>query len=157
MTEIEQAFVALARAKSTVKNMLKSLKNAQIWSTYDAFTRGGIITHMKKCSYIDESEKNYHVLSLQLSHLRSELGDVEGLALSGFNEISSSQRAIDFWFDNILTDLSIRNKIKGNAEQMNRLLTNLNTIESMLNSKLNQKSEELLKNRRREEEFRLSI
>ncbi|MDR0471608.1 MAG: hypothetical protein LBH79_07815 [Nitrososphaerota archaeon] len=157
ITEIEQAISALAHAKATVKTMLQSLKSAQDWATYDAFTRGGIITHMKKYSHIDEAEKNYHLLSSQLRNLQSELNDVEGLTLSGFNEISSSQRAIDFWFDNIFTDLSIRNQVKDNAEQMNRLLTNMNTIESTLNSKLNQKSEELLKNRHREEEFLLSI
>jgi hypothetical protein len=157
ITEIEQAITALAHAKSTVKTMLKSLKSAQNWATYDAFTRGGIITHVKKYSHIDEAEKNYHLLSSQLSNLQSELNDVEGLTVSGFNEISSSQRTIDFWFDNIFTDLSIRNQVKDNAEQMNRLLTNMNTIETSLNSKLNQKSEELLKNRHREEEFLLSL
>ena len=157
ITEIEQAISALAHAKATVKTMLKSLKSAQDWATYDAFTRGGIITHMAKYSHIDEAEKNYHLLSSQLHNLQSELNDVEGLTLSGFNEISSSQRTIDFWFDNIFTDLSIRNQVKDNAEQMNRLLTNMNTIESTLNSKLNQKSEELLKNRHREEEFLLSL
>jgi len=140
ITEIEQAISALAHAKATVKTMLQSLKSAQDWATYDAFTRGGIITHMKKYSHIDEAEKNYHLLSSQLRNLQSELNDVEGLTLSGFNEISSSQRTIDFWFDNIFTDLSIRNQVKDNAEQMNRLLTNMNTIESTLNSKLNQKS-----------------
>ena len=157
ITELKQALSTLAHAKATVKNTLKSLKSAQNWTTYDIFVRGGIITHMAKYSHIDEAEKNYHLLSSQLRHLNSELNDIADLTLFEFNEISSTQRSVDIWFDNIFTDLSVHNKVKGNTEQMTRLLNNLNTIESTLNSKLDQRKTELQENRCREETLLLSL
>ncbi|MCL2359731.1 hypothetical protein [Candidatus Bathycorpusculum sp.] len=157
ITETERALDALAHVKLTVENTLKSLKSAQDWATYDLFARGGVISHMAKYSRIDEAEKNYHLLLSQLQHLKSELNDMEGLTVSGFNEISSSQRSVDFWFDNIFTDLSVRNKVKDNTEQMYRLLNDITTIESTLKSKLNQATKGLMENRRQEEDFLLSV
>jgi hypothetical protein len=47
-------------------------------------------------------------------------------AVLNINEISSCQRAIDFWLDNIFTDWSERNQIQGNAEQIHLVLRNIN-------------------------------
>ena len=157
MTEIEEALKVAARAKSTAQITAKSLDSAEGWATFDAFTRGGLITHMAKYSHIDDAEKNFNVLSNNLRELKTELSDVQGLTIDGLNEISSGQRAVDFWFDNIFTDLSVRSQIKDNIEQIRRLLGSINKVESILKAKLTEKEKEFAANRRREEELLLQI
>jgi len=157
MTEIEEALRAASRALSTAEKIANSLDSARGWATYDAFTRGGIISHMAKYSHIDEAEANFNVLSHNLQELKSELGDVQGLTVSGLTEISSGQRTIDFWFDNIFTDLSVRGQIRDNAEQVAQLITSIRNAEAMLQAKLRELESTLEKNRRSEEELLLSI
>jgi len=157
MTEIEEALRAASRARSTAEKITNSLDSAQGWATYDAFTRGGIISHMAKYSHIDEAEANFNVLSHNLRELKSELSDVQGLTVSGLTEISSGQRTIDFWFDNIFTDLSVRGQIRDNAEQVAQLITSIRNAEAMLQAKLRELESALEKNRRSEEELLLSI
>ncbi|MCL2125715.1 MAG: hypothetical protein FWH33_06980 [Oscillospiraceae bacterium] len=157
MTEIREASSAASRAKSTALSALESLKSAQGWATYDVFTRGGIISHVAKYSHIDNAERNFNVLSSQLRALRKELGDVAGMTTNGLNEISSTQRAVDFWFDNIFTDLSVRGQIKNNAEEINRLLRGISSAESVLNRKQKEYEARLASNRRAEEELLVSL
>lgn len=157
MTEIEEALRAASRAMYTADKIAESLDSAEGWATFDAFTRGGIISHMAKYSHIDEAEENFNVLSHNLRELKSELGDVQGLTVSGLNEISSGQRAVDFWFDNIFTDLSVRGQIKDNAEQINHLIEKINKAESALKEKLRETESEFTRNKRSEEELLLSI
>lgn len=157
ITEIKEALRAAARTKSTAQSTLDSLMSAEGWATYDVFTRGGIISHIAKYSHIDSAERNFHTLSSELRDLKSELNDVRGLTVSGLNEISSGQRAVDFWFDNIFTDLSVRGQIKDNAKEINRLLYTISAAESALNSKLREAEVELTANSRREEELLVSL
>ena len=157
ITEIKEALSAAARAKSTAQSALKSLESAEGWATYDAFTRGGIISHMAKYSHIDSAEQGFHKLSSQLRDLKSELSDVHGLTSSGLSEISSFQRTVDFWFDNIFTDLSVRGQIKDNAGEIRRLLSGINAAESALKTRLRAEETRLTENGRREEELLVSL
>ena len=157
ITEIEEALRAASRAKSTANKIAKSLDSAEGWATFDAFTRGGIISHMAKYSHIDEAEKDFNTLSHNLRELKVELGDVEGLSVSGLTEISLGQRIADFWFDNIFTDLSVRSQIKDNAEKVQILIKNITATEFSLNSKRAERETELAENRQREEELLLSM
>jgi hypothetical protein len=112
---------------------------------------------MAKYSHIDEAEENFNVLSHDLRKLKAELGDVEGLSVSGLNEISSGQRAVDFWFDNIFNDLSVRSQIKDNAAKIKSLIKNVDKTEAALKAKLREREKELVKNKQLEEELLLSV
>jgi len=157
ITEIKEALSAAARVKSTAQEAFESLKSAEGWATYDAFTRGGIFSHIAKYSHIDSAEQSFHTLSSQLRDLKSELSDVHGLTVSGLSEISSVQRTVDFWFDNIFTDLSVRGQIKDNAGEISRLLGAIDAAESALRAKLRAEEARFEENRRREEELLLSL
>jgi hypothetical protein len=157
ITEIEEALRVAARAKSTAKEISKSLDSAEGWATFDILSRGGIISHIAKYSHIDEAEKNFNVLSALLRELKNELKDVHGLTAAGLSEISSTQRAVDFWFDNIFTDLSVRRQIKDNIEQVRQVLGNISLTETALNAKLKEKEKEFAGNRQAEEELLLSV
>jgi len=157
LTDINEALTAAASVKLTAQKILDSLRSAENWATYDVFAGGGIIIHAAKYSHIDNAEKNFHLLSSQLRNLKSELNDVHDLTVPELNEISSNQRIIDFWFDNIFTDLSVRGKIRDNTEQIRYLLHNINSIMSTLKSKLTDEEAKLVENKRCEEELLLSI
>ncbi len=157
ITEIEEALKAANRAMSTADKIAKSLDSAESWATFDAFSRGGIISHMAKYSHIDEAEQNFNVLSHNLQELKSELNDVQGLTVSGLSEISNGQRTIDFWFDNIFTDLSVRSQIKDNAEKIDELIKNIDKAKAVLGSKRRELENKLDKNKQSEEELLLSI
>jgi multidrug efflux pump subunit AcrA (membrane-fusion protein) len=157
ITEIKEALNAASRVKNTAKIIFESLNSAENWATYDVFAGGGIISHMKKYSHVDNAEQNFHTLSSQLRDLKTELNDVHNLTMPELSEISSTQRTIDFWFDNIFTDLSVRRQIKDNSEQIRQVLNSINTIEAALNSKLKQKETEFTKNRQGEEELLLAM
>jgi len=155
ITEIKEALNATNRVKSTAKTISKELNNADTWATIDIFTRGNLLQHAIKYSHIDSAEQNFHILSAQLNDLKNELNDVQNLSILELTEISSTQRVIDVFFDNIFIDLAIQRQISDNANQIAHLLNNINIIESALISKLKQKEIEFTENRQQEEEFLL--
>jgi hypothetical protein len=112
---------------------------------------------MAKYSHIDEAERRFGVLSSQLRDLKTELADVKGMSVDGLSEISGVQRAVDFWFDNIFTDLSVRGQIMDNAAELDRLLHGIETAEAVLSAKLKQCKSELAANRRAEESLLVSL
>ncbi|MCC8123092.1 MAG: hypothetical protein LIO58_06105 [Oscillospiraceae bacterium] len=156
ITEIREALSAAALVKETAQSARDSLKSAEGWATYDVFGGGGIISHIAKYSHIDRAEQSFHTLSTKLRDFKEELKDVSGLTVLGLSEISEGQRAVDFWFDNIFTDLSVRRQIRGNAEEIDHLLTKISVAASELKAKLREAEEKLEENRLQEEALLLS-
>lgn len=152
ITVIEEALKVAVRAKNTAKQVAKSLESAESWATFDVFGGRGVITHMAKYSHIDDAEEKFNILSHDLRELRDEIGDIQGLT-----DISSGQRAVDFWFDNIFTSLSVRQKVADNAGQIKNLIGGIRQAENALKEKLSEKEKEFAKNRQQEEELLLSI
>jgi len=156
ITNIHEARRAASRVISTAKAAIESLESAEGWATWDVFTNGGILTHAFKYSHVDDAEQHIHKLSSQLRELKNELDDISGIAdinLDGLREISSGQRAVDFWFDNIFTDLSVRGKIIDNAQEVKNVLQKTEHLDFQLGSKLTQSEAALTHNRCREEAF----
>ncbi len=87
---------------------------------------------MSKYNNIDNAESEFNKLSSQLKDLQKELHDVKMMEISEVSGIDSTTRAIDFWFDNIFTDLKVRGKIRSDIEQVNNLLGKLRRIISRL-------------------------
>lgn len=116
--EMEEAIRAANRARSTARNVMKHLESAESWATYDVWFKGGIISHMAKYDHIDRAEADFNRLSSQLRDLRKELSDINAYDAPGLAEVDPATRAIDFWFDNIFTDLKVRNRIRDNMDQV---------------------------------------
>ncbi len=135
LAEVKEARNAASKVKATSGKALKSLSSAENWATFDIWTRGGLLTHAAKYSHIDDAEACFYALSSQMKSLRAELGDVRGLTTPGLPGISESQRAVDFWFDNIFTDLSVRDHIKENMVRLNKLIDDIQAVEVSLGEK----------------------
>jgi len=121
LIETDEAIRAAQRVRSTAESAIGHLESAEGWATYDVWARGGFISHMAKYNHIDNAEYEFNRLHSQLRDLHKELSDVNfstGVELKG---IDSLTRTVDFWFDNIFTDLSVRNRIRENIEELRSL------------------------------------
>ncbi len=143
LIETDEAIRAAKMAKGTAKSAMGHLGSAESWATYDVWAKGGILSHMAKYDHVDKAEADFNRLSSQLKILKKELLDVNINDAPGLTNIDSTTRAIDYWFDNIFTDLNVRDKIRGNIDQMrsvsgniDRIITKLENRKIEINSKL---------------------
>lgn len=121
LTEIDEATKAGNRVICTADSAISHLDSAESWATYDAWTSGGIISHLAKYEKIDDAQADFNRLNSQLRDFQNELLDVNVDTSFASLGIDSATRAIDFWFDNIFTDLNVRDKIRGDKESVRRL------------------------------------
>jgi len=134
LVETEEALRAAIKAISIGKNASIHLQSAENWATYDVWFKSGIISHIAKYDHIDSAESDFNKLHSQLKELKRELMDVKMFDAPEISTISSTTRTIDFWFDNIFTDLKVRGKIRNDREQLDRILSSVNKIISRLES-----------------------
>lgn len=126
--EIEEALTAAKRAKNVAESARVHLDKAEGIATYDVWFKGGILVHMAKYEQIDEAERYMNSLSSCLKDLAKELKDIEYYASFRTEEISGTERAMDYWFDNIFTDLNVRDKIRGNIEEVRSIIRKIESI-----------------------------
>lgn len=151
LIETEEALGAANRVINTANSAMEQLDSAENWATYDVWFKSGIISHMAKYEHIDNAAEEFNRLSSQMDDLRRELSDISISGTPEFSGIDSTTRAVDFWFDNIFTDLNVRSRIREDSEQLRTLsrqvygvIHKLESNESSINQKL--KDIELKKN-----------
>ncbi len=128
LIETDEAIRAAKMAKGTAKSAMGHLGSAESWATYYVWAKGGILSHMAKYDHVDKAEADFNRLSSQLKILKKELLDVNINDAPGLTNIDSTTRTIDFWFDNIFTDLNVRDKIRGNIDQIRSVSGNIDRI-----------------------------
>jgi len=134
LVETEEAKRAAERALSTAGSALEHLRSAENWATYDAWTRGGIISHIAKYEHIDNAEEDFHRLNSQLEDLGKELQDISLSGIPSIDGIDSTTRTVDFWFDNIFTDLNVRGRIGDDYDRMSELHDRISGIGNKLDN-----------------------
>lgn len=148
LVETDEAIREANRVMNTINSAMRHLENARGWATYDVWTKNGLFSHMAKYEHIDNAQQCFNRLSSQLKDLSEELRDVGLYNSFEISEINSTTRLFDFWFDNIFTDLNVRNKIVANIEQLGRLKSRIyNLINKLDNDKhmINKKFKEIEK------------
>jgi chromosome segregation ATPase len=143
LAETEEALRAARRALSTAKAAMDQLDDAESWATYDIWFSKGIISHMAKYNRIDRAEELFDKLASQIVDLRNELKDINLTSDFSLSSIDSTTRAIDFWFDNIFTDMAVRDQIRDNLDQIrgiygkiDRVIDKLVSIKSDINRQI---------------------
>jgi len=157
LTETGQALAAAHRARQSAESAIEALENAESWAAYDVWASGGLISHMAKYSHIDSAESSLSRLNSQLKILRSELQDVKGIEMPDMNSFPAFERAMDYWFDNIFTDLSVRSKIIDNINALRDLMGSINNTVTMLEQKKRQLLSRLGQCRELQEELLISL
>lgn len=128
LKEIDKVITAANRAKYTIHRAMDYLNSAHSWATYDVWTKGGIFSHIAKYDHVDNAQKEFNKLNYQLRALQRELSDVNMARSAEFLGIDATTRAVDYWFDNIFTDLNVRSTIRENQEKLRRLERNIDNI-----------------------------
>jgi len=117
MHELTEAMQAARTASHALSRVRDKLGSASGWSTYDTFFGGGALGSAIKHSRLDEAAQAAAHADRCLVVLRAELADVHGVALTAPSlAVDGLTRFVDVWFDNIFTDLAVRDRIK-QAEQ----------------------------------------
>ena len=129
--EINEACLETKRALTICDGIVESLNKAKDAATYDMMSRSGIVWHHMKYEALDHAQENIEKLQIQLKRMKRELVDVE------INEdikisIDSFTRGLDFWFDNIFTDYSVREKIGQSLDQAKNVQNQIKMIHMKL-------------------------
>lgn len=128
LVEIDEAMKAARRVIATADTAIGHLSSAEGWATYDVWAKGGILSHMAKYDHIDNAQAACNRLQSQMKDLQKELSDVNLSAHVGLTGIDSTTRAVDFWFDNIFTDLKVRDKIRNDQSDLKSLVRKMEDI-----------------------------
>lgn len=133
LTEIDEARAVAATAQQQIAQADAELSSADGWSTYDTFFGGGVFSSSAKHQRMDAAATAIGRADRQLEQLSAEMADVTGaqtslpsLQLDGFT------RFTDVWFDNIFTDLDVRDRISDAAAGVRRMKHAVDEIEADL-------------------------
>ncbi len=111
MRELDEAARAAVAARRALADTQRHLEAAGDWSAYDTFLGGGLIVSSFKHGRLDRADRAAAQADRALAVLRGELADV-GVAGPGGTRVDGLTRFTDIWFDNIFTDLAVRDRIK---------------------------------------------
>ncbi len=134
LAETEEALRAAKRTLGTAKSAMQELDDAENWATYDMWFSKGIFNHMAKYDHIDNAQEQFDKLRSQIVDLMKELKDINLTVDFSPSNIDSTTRAIDFWFDNIFTDIAVRDQIRDNQDQIRGLYGKINRVIDRLES-----------------------
>ena len=114
--EINDAIEAGEMALKGLRFAIQSLRKAQGWGTVDMLG-GGLITTAIKHSNIDEAKQLIHDVQVWLNKFRRELSDVK-MEESGelTVELDSFNTFADYFFDNLIFDWVVQNRINRSLE-----------------------------------------
>ncbi|MEA4890139.1 MAG: hypothetical protein VB070_11805 [Clostridiaceae bacterium] len=156
-TEIDQARAVARQAAATAEAMREQLASAENWSTYDVWFDGGIISHAAKYNHLDAVSDMANHLAAQLNDLRRELADIHqdiGLSL---NEYSGGTRVLDYFFDNIFTDLSVRDRIRDDQASVDQARDRLRRLDQELERSLEEIRQNLTQLTAKQEQYLLQL
>lgn len=127
--EVGEAIAAAQRAAEALGQVRTLLGSAANWSTYDTFLGGGLIGSAIKHSRMDEAAQAAARADACLLTLRTELAGVAGIELTAPRLATDGlTRFVDIWFDNIFTDLAVREGIRQaqhSVDQSSRLVADV--------------------------------
>lgn len=143
LAETAEAVRAAQAVRATAESAQSHLSSAESWATYDVWAKGGIISHMVKYDHIDNAQADFNRLTSQIRDLNKELQDV-GM-LNGVDDIGIEKgvRLFDFWFDNIFTDLNVREKIRRDIDAINQLRSEVGRLITRLENKIKEIKKDL--------------
>lgn len=133
-TEIKEALSMGRKVIQVIAAITSYLNSAEDWATFDVWSRGGIISHMMKYEHLDNAMRDYHRLTSLLQDFKKEVNDVGSLDVPLGMGIDSGTRSFDFWFDNIFTDLNVRDKIISDKAAIKALEYEVDSVMARLNN-----------------------
>lgn len=129
--EVDEALDIAENAKDFADEALSELDSAENWGTYDIFG-GGLATNIAKHDHIGNADLCMKNLKKELLKLKTELCDVEidadvEIVIDGFTEY------VDFFIDNIFTDLEVLEQIKETRKSVENTFGQIKELIKKLN------------------------
>ncbi|MDV0447039.1 hypothetical protein MsAg5_09110 [Methanosarcinaceae archaeon Ag5] len=155
-TEVAEAIYAASVAREAAEDVKVSLTKAEGWAAVDMWAGLNIIS-FAKYPHVNAAEDKLVRLNAKLKFLELELKDVSQICDFDLVKITGFERVIDFWFDNFFTDYFIRKQIRGNLNEIKRLISYLIKIKELLTEKGSELDAKLEENKKAQEDFLVSI
>ncbi|WP_345506246.1 hypothetical protein [Terrabacter aeriphilus] len=134
LREVEQARAAGWSALQGLVAARQKLDSADSWSAWDTFGGGGMVSSALKHERLDETRQLLRRAGDLLVHFSRELDDV-GVAGVELPEFDGLTRGLDIWFDNVFTDLAVRDRIKRAQRELATALAQVERVVADLDAR----------------------
>lgn len=141
--ELQEAQVAASQVMMYAREAREKFSSADSWATWDTFLGGGLLGDLAKYSYQDEGVAAVHRMLTAASQLKKELADVGTVFDGNIDSMEGGIRAWDIMFDNIFTDWSVKERIRGNLAETEAYCEKLELLQSDLNNRIRAVDREL--------------
>ncbi|MBP3628185.1 MAG: hypothetical protein J6I95_01800, partial [Anaerotignum sp.] len=130
--EIREAYTVGGEALRLADEIIRSLDKAKGWGTWDTFAGGGMISDIAKHSHLNTAQRLVSDLQSKLRRYKTELMDVQisadvEVGVSGFLNFA------DYFFDSILVDWTVLNKITKSKSQAEATRNKISLLQYKLN------------------------
>jgi hypothetical protein len=134
--EIDEAIRAAHAAVQALWVATERLGSGGSWSTYDTWLGGGMIGSMVKHDRLDQAQQAASYAESRLAVLRSDLADVGvGAEVAPDLSLDRTMRFVDIWFDNIVTDLAVGQRISKAKETVSSAGLAVNAVAQRLHDR----------------------
>ncbi|MCP4728260.1 MAG: hypothetical protein GY863_24705 [bacterium] len=133
--ELAEAVSAGKDVLAEAGNVVKSLKSAKGWGTFDLLG-GGIIATAVKHSKMDKAKESANRIQELLLRFNRELKDVDVHGAGMTVDVSSFLTFADYFFDNLITDWIVQSRIKNSLDSALDLNQRVTDIVSSLEKQL---------------------
>jgi hypothetical protein len=131
--EMANAAQAADAARQALLQTEDKLGSASGWNAYDTFFGGGMIATAMEHSRLDEAAAAAAEADRRMAVLRTDLTELDQVEqTSPLITLSSATRFVDMWFDNIFTDLAVRDRIKQAQQNVTQSLRLVSSVEERL-------------------------
>ena len=130
--EAEQAGIAVLESLSDI---ISGLDAADVLSTWDLITDSSLILDFLKHDKLDAAEASLLHLEQTVYTFARELRDLDFVFESDLETISSTQRALDIFFDNLFSDWGTKVIIEKNIENLKKLQDSTEDVMESLGEK----------------------
>ncbi len=141
LKEMKEVLDAGWAAYSIAQNMLKELKDAESWGTYDLLG-GGMIAGMVKHEHVDKAQKQVDSLQLAIRRLNTELADISGGMELDFR-IGEILKFADIWFDNFFMDIMVQDNIENSLASVRDVVAQITEVMKEVEGMQEEKEAEL--------------
>ncbi|RWZ55202.1 hypothetical protein EQV77_11170 [Halobacillus fulvus] len=124
--EILEAVEAGEKADEQLGQAIKLLDSAETWGTVDMFG-GGLFTTSIKHSRMDDANQKIHDAERYLRKFANEVKDIEEYVAPEI-KISTGLTIADYFFDNLLADLFVQNRIQSANGEVKKVRRNTQTM-----------------------------
>lgn len=132
--ELEEAIEAGTQALRTTADILQDIESAKDWATFDLLG-GGFLADKAKHDKLDEAQSLVEQLQVQLQRFNKELSDVT-IRCHIQVRIEEMLKFADFFFDGLLVDATVLNRIKQALHQVSETREQILSILRQLQDEL---------------------